>query len=165
MSRISAQRCREDLIKIFYHQETRLLSLNAYLIDVKDRIAANDVDALNDILQQDILPVEELNELEHQRHRLLAIYGFDYEKHELEKCIAWCDIDNQVEQKYQQVNEALAQLQHSVQINDFLVNKGKSKIRRALHILTGQNKFQQSVTYTHSGEAQDSAENRSLARA
>lgn len=164
MTKISAQRCREDLIKIFNHQETMLLSLNAYLIDVKDRIAANDVDALNDILQQDILPVEELNELEHQRHRLLAVYGFDSEKQELEKCIAWCDIDNQIAQKYQQVNEALAQLQHSVQINDLLVNKGKSKIRRALHILTGQNNLQQTVTYTHSGEAQDSAENRSLAR-
>ncbi len=165
MTRISVQRCRDDLIKIFDHQATKLLSLNAYLIDVKDRIAANDLDALNDVLQQDILPVEELNELERQRHRLLADYGFDYEKNELEACIAWCDIENQVEHKYQQVNKVLAQLQHSIQINDLLVNRGKSKVRRALHILTGQNKLQKTVTYTQSGEARDSAENRSIARA
>ena len=120
---------------------------------------------MNDVLQQDILPVEELNELERQRHRLLADYGFDYEKNELEACIAWCDIENQVEHKYQQVNEALAQLQHSIQVNDLLVNRGKSKVRRALHILTGQNKLQKTVTYTQSGEARDSAENRSIARA
>ena len=165
MSRISAQRCREDLVKIFDLQADKLQSLNAYLTDLKDRIAANDVDALNQALQQDILPVDELNELERQRHRLLSAYGFDYENNELKKCIAWCDVDNQVEKEYQRVNKALSQLQDSIQINDLLINKGKNRIRRALHILTGQNNLEKTVTYTHSGEAMDSAENRSIAKA
>lgn len=165
MNRISAQQCREDLVKIFSHQTSRLVSLNTYLLQIKDKIATNDVDALNEVLQQDILPFEELNELEHERHRLLSAYGFDRGNGELEKCIAWCDLDNQVQRQHQQLSEALTQLQHSIQINDLLISKGKSRIRRGLQMLTGQSNLQNTLTYTNSGAAQDSVENRTIARA
>ena len=165
MTSESAQQCRKDLIEIFSHQTTKLLSLNAYLLDIKERIAANDVDALNSVLQQDISPVEALEELELQRQNLLSVYGFDYGKDELEKCIAWCDRENQAELGYQQLSDALSQLKHSIQINDLLVSKGKKRIRRALQLLTGQNNLQNTVTYTDSGETQESAEHRSIARA
>lgn len=165
MSRNSARQCREDLVSIFSHQTTSILSLNTYLSDIKDRIAANDVDALSNVLQQDNLPAIDLNELEREQHRVLSVYGYDSGISELESCIAWCDQDNQVQLQYQQASEALKQLQHSIQINDLLVSKGKNRIRRALQMLTGQSNQQNSVTYTNKGEAQDSVENRSIARA
>ncbi|MFV2031412.1 MAG: flagellar protein FlgN [Gammaproteobacteria bacterium] len=164
MSRNFAQQCREDLMQLFSQQSTQLLSLNAYLVDIKDRIADNNVEALNDALQQEILPAGELDDLERQRQRLLSAYGFEGAENGIEKCIAWCDLDHQVKNRYQQLGEALLQLQHSLQINDLLVNKGKNRIRRALHMLTGQSNLQNTVIYTKGGEARDSAENRSIAR-
>ena len=165
MTEIYAQRCREDLIKIFRRQTEKFLSLSANLVELKDIIAANDVAALNQVLQKDILPVDEINALEYERNQVLSIYGYDNNKDELKKCSAVCDRNKEVEAEFLKANNALSQLQVSIQTNDLLINQSKNRVRRALHILTGQNNLEKTVTYTHSGETRDDAEKRAIARA
>ena len=162
MIKNTPQQCRSSLALLFEHQIEKLARINAYLGEIKDRIAQNDTPALSTLLAEQNLPINEIETLESQRYELLSNYGFEVGKAGMERCIDWCDSNNQLQQLYETFTRELSQLRHSIQVNGLLVNKGQHRIRRSLHLLTGQGNADHPETYSSKGLTQDFPSRRSI---
>lgn len=146
--------CRDQLITLLQAQTTKVGIANEYLVNIKNAIAQNRIDALATTLENPTLPIDDIEQLEQQRYQLQHEFGFEKTHAGLEQCIDWCDSsDEQVSRLYQQLVQSLMTLQHSIQLNHLLVNKGKDRIRRSIGILTGLGQTDQVNTYTSRGEA------------
>jgi flagellar biosynthesis/type III secretory pathway chaperone len=106
-----------------------------------------------------------MDDLESQRHKLLKLYGFEADREGLIACIQSCDQNDILSQRYQQFEQALMKLQHSIQLNSLLVNKSQKRVRQSLHLLTGQAVPDNARTYSSSGLTQDLSGGRKIAQA
>ena len=108
-------------------------------------------------------PLRDIENLEQQRYQLLTDFGFDQDPDGLEKCINWCDQDQQLSALYQQLIASLMDLRQSIQINSLLVNKGQDRVRRSIGILTGGGTSGTGKTYGKKGQPIDPAGRRDIA--
>lgn len=157
----SAQQCHDELYHLFETQTCELQAINSYLSEIKNAVAENDVDALNNLVSRQALPIKEVENLQVQQHQLMSNYNFESNNAGLESCIDWCDRQGKLSQQYQAFKDAMLVLQHSLQISDMLVSKGQNRVRQSLYLLTGQTV--NARTYTSTGESQDSTDGRSIA--
>lgn len=165
MSRLSQQECFQKLDSLLQRQTAELDDINAYLCDIKTVIADGDSEQLNQLLTRQRLPLAEMDDLESQRHKLLMLYGFEADKEGLLTCIHRCDQNDILNQRYQQFEQALLRLQHSIQLNSLLLNKSQKRVRQSLHLLTGQAASDQARTYSSSGLTQELNGGRKIAQA
>lgn len=162
MSKGNAHQCRVSLVQLLKDQTGRLQAIDIYLGEIKNKIVENDTTALNTLLEKSGSPLADLQPMENERHALLTSQGFEVSKAGMELCIDWCDSQGQLKQQYDIFTLALSQLQHSIQVNALLVNKSKVRVRRSLHILTGQGNENNSKTYSRSGQTQAGPSKRSI---
>ncbi|MFT5218162.1 MAG: flagellar biosynthesis/type III secretory pathway chaperone [Planctomycetota bacterium] len=156
--------CREKLVVLLNAHTAKMSTANEYLVNIKNAIAENKIDTLSRTLTEPTLPVDDIEVLELQRHQLLASYGFSEDFDGFEKCVAWCDNDRgEIAELYQKLVQSLVQLQHSIQLNSLLVNKGKDRIRRSIGILTGLGNPSSHKTYSSEGKTLQSSELRDIA--
>lgn len=161
---MNANQCRQRLSELLQAQIGRIASANAYLQGIKSAIAENRLENLQQTLTSPDLAIEDIEQLEQQRYQLLETCGFAKDSDGLEKCIAWCDDDqNQLSELYQQLIKNLFDLRHSIQINSLLVNKGQERVRRSIGILTGANATGTCKTYSEKGQAINPAGRRDIA--
>ncbi len=165
MSQISQQECFQQLDQLLQQQTTELSDINAYLSDIKNAVASGETDQLNQLLTRRHLPVAEIDDLESQRHKLLKLYGYEPDRNGLIACIRHCDQNNTLKQRYQKFEQGLSTLQHSIQLNSLLVNKGRKRVRKSLQLLTGQAASDNAQTYSSSGLSQDLSCRRKIAQA
>jgi hypothetical protein len=163
MNKISPQQCHEELTQLFDTQTSELQAINSYLTKIKYAVAENDVEALNNLITEQRLPIKEIEILQEKQHQLMSRYNFKSNNTGLDKCIAWCDRQDKLLDRYQIFKQEMETLQHSLQISDMLVSKGQNRIRQSLHLLTGQTV--NTRTYTSSGQSQESTDGRSIAHA
>jgi flagellar biosynthesis/type III secretory pathway chaperone len=166
MSSASPSQCRQALSQLLQMQLAKVDEVNHYLVELKDSIAQNDIEAINGTLSQNNLPIGEIEDLENHRNQLLTQYGFETNKEGQAACIKWCD-DNEgkLSKQYQLLSESLIQLQQSIQINALLVNKGQDRIRRSVSLLTGQVNSEKSNTYSKNGQTHGATNKRSISQA
>ena len=166
MSSVSPSQCRQILSQLLQAQLAKVDEVNHYLLELKDSIAQNDIEAINGTLSQNNLPIGEIEDLEDHRNQLLSQYGFEANKEGQAACIKWCD-DNEgnLSKQYQLLSESLIQLQRSIQINALLVNKGQDRIRRSVSLLTGQVNNEKSSTYSKNGQTYTANNKRSISQA
>ena len=156
--------CRERLFELLQAQNDRIARANVYLDTIKNAIADNRLDDLQQSLTSPDLAIDEIEHLERQRTELLAEFGFDRGHDGLEKCVAWCDDgNNQLTGLYQQLIKNLFELRHSIQINSLLVNRGQERVRRSIGILTGVGNADICKTYGDKGQAINPAGRRDIA--
>jgi flagellar biosynthesis/type III secretory pathway chaperone len=160
-----ARHCFQKMTALLSQQTDEIEGINAYLGDIKNAIAANEIETLNTLLTQQQLPMEDIINLENQRHQLLAAYGYELTLQGLEKCIGECDTNGRLEEQYQSFQQALLQLQRSIQVNSLLIDKNKNRIHKSLKLLTGQQNSDNSKTYASNGRTSGYSNKRSIAQA
>ncbi|MDH3634287.1 MAG: flagellar protein FlgN [Gammaproteobacteria bacterium] len=147
------QQCREQLTALLEEHNQRITSASEYLAGIRQAIAENQLESLQDSLAKPEFVVDDIEQLEQQRYQLLSNYGFSQDADGFEKCMAWCDDGNQqVSALYQQLIQNLVRLQHSTQVNSLLVNRGRDRVRRSLGILTGLGTTGTCKTYSSDGK-------------
>jgi flagellar biosynthesis/type III secretory pathway chaperone len=156
--------CREKLTALLEAHTSKIAIANEYLTNIKNAIAENKLETLNQNISNPELPIQEIEQLDQQRHHLLNEFGFGEGIDGFEKCVAWCDNDvKQISELYQKLIQSLQQMQHSIQINNLLVNKGRDRIRRSIGILTGQGNDSNHKIYTSTGKAEHDNGQRAIA--
>ena len=130
--------CRTKLGDLLQAQVGHICNAIQYLHSIKNAIADNDLGALQANLSSPDASIAAIERLERDRHQLLGEFGFDADCANFEHCIRWCDDDQQELGKlFAELVAKLEELQHSIQVNSLLVNKGKTRVRRSIGILTG----------------------------
>jgi len=165
MNSQAAQQCFQTMTVLLSKQADEIQGINAYFDDIKNAIAANEIKALNTLLTQQRLPVEDISDLETQRNQLLAVYGYELTQQGLEQCISECDTNGHLEKLYQSFQQALMHLQRSIQVNSLLIDKNKKRIHKSLKLLTGQQNSDNSKTYASNGQTSSYSNKRSIAQA
>jgi flagellar biosynthesis/type III secretory pathway chaperone len=150
---MNSSQCREQLTALLEAHIARISSANDFLLAIKNAIAANQLENLQQSLANPELALDQIEQLEQQRHQLLSTYGFSENSDGFEKCVAWCDNEQgQVSRLYQQLIQGLLQLQHSIQLNNLLIARGQDRIRRSLGVLTGLGAMGNCKTYSSNGK-------------
>ena len=150
---MNSSQCREQLTALLGAHIARISSANDFLLAIKNAIAANQPENLQQSLANPELALDQIEQLEQQRHQLLSTYGFSENSDGFEKCVAWCDNEQgQVSGLYQQLIQGLVQLQHSIQLNNLLIARGQDRIRRSLGVLTGLGAMGNCKTYSSNGK-------------
>ncbi len=161
---MNSSACRERLIELLETHNARISNANAFLLAIKNAIADNKLETLQQSLANPELAVDDIEQLEQQRYQLMSTFGFSKNSDGFEKCVAWCDNEQgQVSALYQQLIQGLVQLQHSIQINNLLIIKGQDRVRRALGVLTGSGTAGNFKTYSSNGKALSQAGQRNIA--
>lgn len=159
------QQCHDGLKDLLVRQTNEIDALNDYLDEIKTAIGEGDIEALNNLVTQNRLPIAEIDDLESQRDRLLEVYGFDSGREALQKCIAWCDSNEVIERQYEVFRQALLSLQRAIQLNSLILNKGQQRVSQGLHLLTGQTGSENAKTYSSNGKTNENNNQRHLAQA
>ncbi len=163
---MSSIQCREQLIALLESHNVRITSAIDYLDSIKQAIAESSLENLQQSLSNPDSALVDIERVEQQRHQLLSTYGFSQDSEGFEKCMAWCDNEQQqVYELYQQLVQSLVQLQHSIQINSLLVNRGRDRVRRSLGILTGHGAAGNCKTYSSDGKTLSPTGQRDIATA
>jgi len=150
---MNSNQCREQLTALLEDHNARISSANDFLLAIKNAIAANQLENLQQSLASPELALDRIEQLEQQRHQLLSTYGFSENSDGFEKCVAWCDNEQgQVSGLYQQLIQGLLQLQHSIQLNNLLIARGQDRVRRSLGVLTGLGATGNCKTYSSNGK-------------
>ena len=161
---MSKDDCRRQMLELLEAQIKSIGAANDYLLNIKNAIAANKLDNLDPLLDNPELPIEDILEIEQQRFGLLQNFGFESDSTGFEMCVTWCDNSkHELTEAHQQLTNGLTQLQHSIQLNNLLIGKGKDRVRRSIGILTGQGSTMQSKTYSNKGQTLESASQRNIA--
>ena len=161
---MSAAACREALSALLARHVAQIGAANDYLRAVKQAITDNDLETLKHSLDRPDFDVAAIEALEDERHRLLEVYGFGTDFAGFERCIEWCDDpDGELADGYRQLVKGLVELQHSIQLNQLLVNRGKDRVRRSLCLLGGLGNAGQGKTYGSDGKAELPAGRRDIA--
>jgi len=160
---MNTNQCRQHLSELLQAQTKQITRANEYLLVIKNAIADDQLDKLQQSLTSPDLALEDIENLEQQRYQLLANFGFEQNPEGLEKCIDWCDDDQQLSGLYQQLIASLVDLRHSIQLNSLLVNKGQERVRRSIGILTGVGTSGTCKTYSKKGQTINPAGRRDIA--
>ena len=152
---IDANQCRQQLASLLQQQIEETIKTNGFLVNIKDAIAENRLDAVSQQIDPPQVSFEKTEQLERQRQELMQTYGYATDREGLEHCIRWCDDQKGTLQAlHGQLLDALAALERSLQISNLLVNKGKQRLQRALDVLTWQPAS--TNTYNASGTTESS---------
>ena len=161
---MSVVACRKAMGELLATHVAQIDAANAYLHEVKRAIAESDLETLQHSLGQPGFDVDAIEQLEGERHRLLEAQGFSADFAGFERCIAWCDDDaGGLAELYRQLVQGLVALQHSIQLNQLLVDRGKDRVRRSLCLLGGLAGAGQCKTYGSDGKAEQAAGRRDIA--
>lgn len=161
---MNSDQCHTELKQLLTLHNARVDDAIEYLAQVKQAIADNQLEQLQDVLQEPTSVLEELQHLENQRLQLMSTCGFDQDQAGFSECLKWCDnAQESLDELYQRLVERLVKLQHSVQLNSLLVTKGQERVRRSIAILTGQGKVDQCKTYSSNGKTVDATGHRDIA--
>ncbi len=165
MNNPSSAPCHAELLALLVDQSAELDAINTYLAEIKSAIVENDTESLNTLITQPNLPVTEVDKLENHRNHLLKQYGFKPDRDGLARCIAWCDKDGIISQQYEMFQKAVLRLQHTIQVNNLLVSKGRERVRQSLQLIMGQPTSNRMTTYSSNGKTADNDGHRTIARA
>jgi len=161
---MNENQCRQRLSELLQAQNDRISRANEYLVEIKNAIADNQLDKLQQSLDSPDLAIEDIESLEQQRYQLLASFDFEQNAEGLEKCIAWCDDEHkQLSGLNRQLIKNLLDLRQSIQLNSLLVTRGQERVRRSIGILTGAGAPTNCKTYSSKGEAINPSSRRGIA--
>ena len=151
---MNPENCRDRLSELLGLQRERVAAASDFLRAFKDAIAQNDLDAMQGRLQAPAFSIEDIEQIERQRHELLDEFGFGRDAAGMESCLEFCDADGRVERLYQSLTADLVELQREIQLNRLLVERGRERVRRSIGVLTGLGSGAQDKTYGSSGKAE-----------
>ncbi len=141
----------EQLSDLFLKQINSLDKATAYLTEIKSSIEANDLEALKRLIQQNNIPLSQIEEHEKARFELIKHYGFENTKAGITQCVAsFDDGKKSLQALHDRLNKALSVLQKATTVSDLLITKNKQRVKQSLSILTGTS-LKTDPTYSSTG--------------
>lgn len=97
------------------------------------------------------------------RNALTKTYGFSPDHQGMESCIAWCDHNQQLSNKWANYLQLVSDCRNINQLNGSIMDSSLRTVKQALSILYGQQMNEN--TYNANGQEQSSVLGRSIAKA
>lgn len=143
--------CFQQLQQFLRHQCDLISEYIDYLYNIKDTIAENQTDQLEQMLSLNVSKIEPIEQVQKQQSQLLENYGFSHNDDGLESCIQTCDQQHQLTTLKQTLNHKLKQLEKSLLTNELLIRKNQDRVNQSIRILSGHNASQDDATYCRQG--------------
>lgn len=163
MPEISRDTARSQIVDIIGDSVYQALGLKEALEDERRALEAQDLDALNAVVESKTRCVEQLQQLDEQRAALCEQWGFPAGPHQMTSLIEWCDEDQLISTRWEQLMVIAAEGSALNMTNGSIIRLRQQQFEASLSVLRGGTPG--SDTYNRNGG--DGAEygSRSLAEA
>jgi flagella synthesis protein FlgN len=126
-------------------------------------ISHKEADKLLSISEQKNTLLIKLEQLHASRNSLIQTFGFGPDHQGMESCIAWCDHNQQLINKWTSFLQLVTECRSANQLNGSTMDSSLRTVKQALAILYGQQLNEN--TYNANGQEQASNMGRSIAKA
>lgn len=163
MPDISRDEARSRIVDIIGDSVYQALGLKEALEDERRALEAEDMDSLNAIVDSKTRCVEQLQQLDQQRATLCEQWGFPAGQHQMTSLIEWCDEDQLIGSRWEQLMVIAAEGSALNMTNGSIIRLRQQQFEASLSVLRGGTPG--SDTYDRSGGEGSEYGRRSLAEA
>lgn len=163
MPDISRDEARRRIVDIIGDSVYQALGLKEALEDERRALEAEDMEALNAIVDSKTRCVAQLQQLDQQRTTLCEQWGFDAGPHQMTALIEWCDEDQLISSRWEQLMVIAAEGSALNMTNGSIIRLRQQQFEASLSVLRGSTPG--SDTYNRSGGEGSEYSRRSLAEA
>lgn len=157
--------CAQLLSPLFQQLLKRVNDFTTYLDQIKQAIATNDKEQLDQLINNNSLDVTAIEQLQLEQQQVAANFGFSQSHEGVDSCVKTCD-QTQLSELYNELRQQLETLQNSLMINGLLIKKNQQRVRQSIRLLSGHDPVNNNTTYTSSGNThEETQDSHSLARA
>ncbi|MBL7005278.1 MAG: flagellar protein FlgN [Gammaproteobacteria bacterium] len=163
MSALNQQHCFKQFKLLLTTQIDSLVSTTNYLLEIKTSIQNNDLEALQQLIKSNNIPLAKIERLENERLTLTQKCGFKADKSGFKECIIANDNQQKTLDSLQaELFNVMQELKKATEVNHLLVSQNKNRIDKSLSILTGISQTS-NQTYSVSGIKEEGKHSRPLA--
>jgi flagella synthesis protein FlgN len=163
MPNMTQDEARARIVDIIGDSVYQALGMKEALQDERKALEAQDMDALNVIVDSKTRCVEELQRLDRERVALCEQWGFEDGPHQMTAVIEWCDEDQLISSRWEQLMVIAAEGSALNMTNGAIIRLRQQQIDANLSVLRGATPG--SDTYNRSGGDSSDHQSRSLAQA
>lgn len=163
MTDISRDAARTQIVDIVGDSVYQALGLKEALEDERRALEAQDIDALNAIVESKTRCVEQLQRLDEKRATLCEQWGFTAGPHQMTSLIEWCDEDQLISTRWEQLMVLAAEGSALNMTNGSIIRLRQQQFEASLSVLRGGTPG--SDTYNRNGGEGSEYGSRSLAEA
>lgn len=163
MPNITPDEARARIVDVIGDSVYQALGLKEALEDERRALEAQDIDALNAIVDSKTSCVQELQRLDHQRADLCRQWGFEDGPHQMTALIEWCDEDQLISSRWEQLMVIAAEGSALNMTNGAIIRLRQQQIDASLSVLRGGSPG--ADTYNRQGGDAGDHQSRSLAEA
>jgi len=163
MPGIGRDEARSQIIDLIADSVYQALGLKEALEDERRALEAQDIDALNTIVDGKTRCVDQLQQLDARRTALCEQWGFANGPHQMTSLIEWCDEDQLISSRWEQLMVLAAEGSALNMTNGSIIRLRQQQFEASLSVLRGGTPG--SDTYNRSGGEGSEYGRRSLAEA
>ncbi len=163
MPTISTDEARTQIADLLGDSVYEALGLKEALEDERRALEAQDLDGLNAVVDSKSACVEKLRQLDEQRVALCEHWGFDDGPQQMTALIEWCDEDQLVSSRWEQLMVLAAEGNALNMTNGAIIRVRQQQFESSLSVLRGGTPG--TDTYGRSGGDTGDTNRRSLAEA
>jgi len=160
-----ADHVNDRLRTLLTDQREQAAMLILYLDEVRQAIATNAIDHLQQLVETGSPSLAVLESLQNQQNSLLQQHGFSTGPQALQDYLD-ANAPSELQQLGGALSEQLSRLRNSLLINDLLIRKNQHRIRQSIRLLNGRDNANNRATYSRTGHSEEhDTEKRRLATA
>lgn len=163
MHNISPTKARSQITDLIGDSVYQALGLKEALEEERQALETQDMDRLNAVVDGKTTCVEKLRLLDEKRATLCKQLGFADGPHQMTALIEWCDEDQLISSRWEQLMVIAAEGSALNMTNGAIIRLRQQQFESSLSILRGGTPG--SDTYSRSGEESGDSNRRSLAEA
>ena len=163
MPTISPHEARAQIADLIGDSVYEALGLKEALEDERRALEAQDIDGLNAVVGSKSACVDKLRQLDEQRVALCERWGFDNGPHQMTALIEWCDEDELVSSRWEQLMVLAAEGNALNMTNGAIIRVRQQQFESSLSVLRGGTPG--TDTYGRNGGDTGDTNRRSLAEA
>ena len=137
MQNISPDEARARIVDVIGDSVYQALGLKEALEDERRALEAQDIDALNAIVDSKTSCVKQLQRLDHERAELCRQWGFADGPHQMTALIEWCDQDQLISSRWEQLMVIAAEGSALNMTNGAIIRLRQQQIDASLSVLRG----------------------------
>ncbi len=163
MPTISPHEARAQIADLIGDSVYEALGLKEALEDERRALEAQDIDGLNAVVDSKSACVDKLRQLDEQRVALCERWGFENGPHQMTALIEWCDEDELVSSRWEQLMVLAAEGNALNMTNGAIIRVRQQQFESSLSVLRGGTPG--TDTYGRNGGDTGDSNRRSLAEA
>lgn len=163
MAAITPDEARARIVDVIGDSVYQALGLKEALEDERKALESQDIEALDAIVVSKSRCVEELQQLDQERIRLCEEWGFEDGPHQMTALIEWCDEDQLISSRWEQLMVIAAEGSALNMTNGAIIRLRQQQFDAGLAVLRGATAGP--ATYDHNGVDGTDHNRRSLAEA